>query len=353
MEPDITPMTSASIRSGLDHPWATAVRNLLVAIGLAVFAALSWHIGPERIIAHLQPLGWRVALVFLPYLLVFACDTAGWRYAFEYRSPLNFRRLLAIHIVGKAANIFTPLVPVSGEPIKAYLLQTGGVPFTEGLAAAVISRTVATIAHGLFILVVTGFIVVHLGLPKPLLQAIAATLAIGVVLVGTFLVAQTQGLFAGVLGIGQRLKLGRSSWQEGAQDLDRRLTRYYRQAKGRLGLALAFHLLGWLVEGVEVYVLLMLLNQPRSPTVALGIAALSSAVRAASFMVPGSLGLQEGGNVFIFGSFGLPPDAAMAFSILRRVREWGWAAAGLLLASRLSPEPRLPLTSASAGGRSP
>jgi uncharacterized membrane protein YbhN (UPF0104 family) len=85
--------------------------------------------------------------------------------------------------------------------------------------------------------------------------------------------------------------------------------------------------------------------------VALGVVALSSAVRAASFMVPGSLGIQEGGNVFIFGSFGLPPDAAMAFSLLRRIREWGWAAAGLLLVRRLSPEQRLSLAAARAGGR--
>ena len=55
--------------------------------------------------------------------------------------------------------------------------------------------------------------------------------------------------------------------------------------------------------------------------------------------------------MFIFGSFGLPPDAAMAFSILRRIREWGWAAAGLLLVSRFNPEQRLSLASASAEGR--
>jgi uncharacterized protein (TIRG00374 family) len=344
-------MTSAGVRAGLSHPGAIVVRNLLLVVGLTTFAGLSWQIGPERIIAHLQPLGWRFVLVFLPYLLVFVCDTVGWRYAFERRPPVHFVRLLAIHVIGKAANIITPLVPVGGEPIKAYLLQVGGIPFTEGLASAVIARTVATIAHGLFVLAMTGFTVVHLGLPMPLLQAIAAAFMIGVVLVGTFLVAQTHGLFASVLGIVHRLTRGLASLQEGARDLDRRLARYYRQRRGRFALAMTCHLLGWLVEGVEVYVLLMLLHLPPSPAVALGVVALSSAVRAASFMVPGSLGIQEGGNVFIFGSFGLPPDAAMAFSLLRRIREWGWAAAGLLLVRRLTPEQRLSLAAARAGGR--
>lgn len=107
--------------------------------------------------------------------------------------PVNFIRLLAIQVIGKAANIITPLVPVGGEPIKAYLLQVGGIPFTEGLASAVISRTVATIAHGLFVLAMTGFTVVHLGLPMPLLKAIGAAFVIGVVLVGTFLVLVHSG----------------------------------------------------------------------------------------------------------------------------------------------------------------
>lgn len=107
--------------------------------------------------------------------------------------PVNFIRLLAIQVIGKAANIVTPLVPVGGEPIKAYLLQVGGIPFTEGLASAVISRTVATIAHGLFVLAMTGFTVVHLGLPMPLLKAIGAAFVIGVVLGGTFLVLVHSG----------------------------------------------------------------------------------------------------------------------------------------------------------------
>ena len=148
---------------------------------------------------------------------------------------------------------------------------------------------------------------VHLGLPKLLWHAIAAAFVIWVVLVGTFLVAQTRGLFSGVLGIVQRLKLGLASLQEGARDLDRRLARYYRQRRGRFALSMTCHLLGWLVEGVEVYVLLMLLQLPPSPAVALGVVALSSAVRAASFMVPGSLGIQEGGTCSSSGASASTP----------------------------------------------
>jgi glycosyltransferase 2 family protein len=111
---------------------------------------------------------------------------------------------------------------------------------------------------------------------------------------------------------------------------------------------LTFHLLGWLAERVEVYVLLKLLQLSATAAVAIGIAALSSAVRAASFVIPASLGIQEGGNIFIFSSFGLLADAAMAFSILRRMRELGWSAIGFLLLSWFDMERPRRRTSARA-----
>jgi len=61
-------------------------------------------------------------------------------------------------------------------------------------------------------------------------------------------------------------------------------------------------------------------------------------VRAASFMIPASLGIQEGGTIVLFTSLGLPANAAMAFSLLRRIRELGWLAIGFLLLSRFDIE---------------
>jgi glycosyltransferase 2 family protein len=278
------------------------LRDFLLVIGLGVFAGLSWQIGFQEILVYLQRLGWRFVLVFLPYLLVFVCDTFGWRYAFTEPPPLSFLRLLALQIIGKAANIITPLAPVGGDPVKAYLLQTVGVPFSAGLASLVVSRTIATVAQGIFVLVITVVTFSSLGLPWQLVKAVAAVLVIGAALVGVFLFAQTHGLFTVLLGMARRLQHGLSLLEEGARDLDRRIAGFYRQRWGRCVPSLTFHLLGWFVEGVEVYVLRKLLQLSPTAAVAIGIAALSSAVRAASFVIPASLGIQEGG--------GTPPSSA-------------------------------------------
>jgi uncharacterized protein (TIRG00374 family) len=338
-------MTRGAVARRLTRP---LVRVLPLAVGLAIFAGLSVWIGARDIAVRLYPLGWTVGLVFLPYLLIFFLDALGWRFSFARPIPVDWRRLTGLQIIGKAVNTLTPLVPAGGEPVKAYLLQPHGVSLTEGLASVVVSRTLMTIAQGIFILGATALIGSRVGLDVPLMQAMAVVVLAGLALVAAFVLAQTRGLFARLIGLVRALRLGSSSLAGGAVDLDRRIAEYYRHRWGRLSLALTFHLLGWLAEGLEVYLLLALLDLDRSLVSAVGIAAFSSAIRAASFFVPGSLGIQEGGNVVILVSLGLPPDAAMAFSVLRRVREWGWTAAGFVLLGWLGGSRRVPLASAPA-----
>jgi uncharacterized membrane protein YbhN (UPF0104 family) len=56
------------------------------------------------------------------------------------------------------------------------------------------------------------------------------------------------------------------------------------------------------------------------------IDSLVGALRAASFFVPGALGIQEGGYVLLCGLFGLSPAAALALSLARRARDLLFAA---------------------------
>ena len=51
------------------------------------------------------------------------------------------------------------------------------------------------------------------------------------------------------------------------------------------------------------------------------IESLSQAVRAAAFLVPGALGVQEAGFVAICSAFGIPAAPALALSLVKRVPE--------------------------------
>ena len=49
-----------------------------------------------------------------------------------------------------------------------------------------------------------------------------------------------------------------------------------------------------------------------------------------SFFVPASIGVEEGGIVWLFRAVGLDPDAGAAYAVYRRFRELVWIALGFL-----------------------
>jgi hypothetical protein len=58
--------------------------------------------------------------------------------------------------------------------------------------------------------------------------------------------------------------------------------------------------------------------------------AVTEAVRSAAFVVPGALGVQEGGYLVVGAWLGLGPDVALAVSLVKRVREVVLGVPGLL-----------------------
>jgi len=61
---------------------------------------------------------------------------------------------------------------------------------------------------------------------------------------------------------------------------------------------------------------------------ALAVEAFISVAKALGIFVPGALGVQESGIVFLGYLFGLPPALGVSYAIIRRGREVAYAAIG-------------------------
>ena len=59
------------------------------------------------------------------------------------------------------------------------------------------------------------------------------------------------------------------------------------------------------------------------------IESLLHAVRGAAFAVPGALGAQEGGLIVLCAIFGVPPEAALALSLVKRIPDFVLGLPGL------------------------
>lgn len=305
-----------------------ATRAVLLVGGLMVLAFLVVRVGIESVMSVLSRLTWwQLALICLPYGLIMAVDTLGWRYAF-ISNPPPYLRMLAARTAGEAVNIVTALGSVGGEAVKVWLLRPA-VSYDESVPSVVIAKTTSTMAQTLLLVVGLVLAVTTLTVAGDVIWAMLVLLGVELLLVGGFFVTQVAGL---VRRAGRLLAWsGLIENVSAAEDLDARLRRYYRENWRRFVLSVAFHFGGWLLGALEVLVMLYVLDIPVSMATATVIEAVGSGVRFASFLVPGSLGVLEGANTGVFAALGLGASAGLAFSLVRRARQGVWIGIGLIV----------------------
>jgi uncharacterized protein (TIRG00374 family) len=304
------------------------VKSLLLALGIVVIGVSVYHIGPGPILETLARLTWwQLVVVCLPYAVIMAVDTLGWRFAFP-RDPAPFRRLYGARLAGEALNLVTALGSVGGEAVKAWLIRRD-VAYEESVPSVVIAKTTITIAQALFLLIGVALAWTMLSTDSRVIGAMLWLLVIEVAAVAGFVGVQVAGL----VGRAGRLLEWFGVLQRGdhAQRLDAALRDYYRRDWRRLSLSTGFHLAGWLLGAFEAFVILYFLGVPATLVTATVIEALGAGVRFATFLVPASLGAFESANAAAFDAMGLGAGAGLAFSFVRRARQLVWIGIGLLV----------------------
>jgi uncharacterized protein (TIRG00374 family) len=286
------------------------------------------RIGTEPLLASLSRLTWwQFVLVCLPYGVVMAVDTLGWRYAFP-GEPAPYSRMLAARIAGEAVNVVTAVGSIGGEAVKVWLLRPA-VSYEASVASVIIAKTTITIAQALFLVVGLALAATVVVIDGPIVTAMLGLLVVEVLAVGGFFAAQVTGL---VRRSGRLLAWARVIKDAAyAERLDAALRRFYRHEWRRCLISVAAHLGGWLLGVLEALVIVWALDVPVTVAAAVVIEALGSGVRFATFLVPGNLGTLEGAWAATFAALGVGAGAGLTFSLVRRGRQAVWIGAGLLV----------------------
>ena len=336
-----------SARDSLDEcaiapPWAlargavrTAARPILFAAGLGVVGYLIWDLGPGSIWEAFRRLSWGVLLVLVfPAWIVVVLDTLGWRFTFT-RPPRSLLHLLAVRLAGEAINVSTPTASVGGEPVKAYLLRPE-IPTRDALLSVVADKTTVVVSQ--VILLAVGLLAGLDALPlsHPLMLTMAGLLAVEVICAAGFVVVQLGGVVGGGGRLLSRLGVAPGVAQVKLEGFDQALRATYVERWRPLLASALYHFLASAVETLEIYLIVRFLSVPMPATVALGIGAFGNAVRFLSFMIPGSLGAVEGANVAFFAAFGVAGSLGLTCTLVQRLREILWTAAGFAALSLLS-----------------
>jgi uncharacterized protein (TIRG00374 family) len=305
-----------------------ALKLVLLVLGLALIAVSVRRIGLTPVLETLARLTWwQLVVVCLPYAVITAVDTLGWRFAFP-RGAAPFHRLYGARLAGEALNLVTAFGSVGGEAVKAWLIRRD-VTYEESVPSVVIAKTTLTIAQALFLLIGLVLAWTTLATDSRVLGAMLWLLVVEVVAVAGFVGVQV----AGIVGRAGRLLewFGVLKRDDSAQRLDADLRDYYRQDWRRLSLSTGFHLAGWVLGAAEAYLILIFLEIPADVVTATVIEALGAGVRFATFLVPASIGAFESANAAAFEAMGLGAGAGLAFSFVRRARQLVWIGIGLLV----------------------
>ncbi len=318
------------------------LRLLLVGAGLAFVAWLLRDLGPAAVWDTFLALGWRLAgVMFIPFCAAVALDTLGWRVLLP-DSHAGAAALIGARLAGEAVNLATPTASVGGEPLKAYLVRDR-VPLDLGLASVVADKTSMVIGQAVFLGGGLALAVTALAAPREVTVAMGVLLATEMIGVGGFLLVQLRGGVAGAGRILHRLGVSPAAhYQDLLRDVEDRLMNLYHRRWKRVAASAILHAGGWAVGGLEIYVVVTLAGIPVDLATSFVLEALSTAVRFATFMIPGSLGALEGGNVAAFALFGLPGAVGLSFSLIRRLREATWAVVGLAALAVFKAHPARP-----------
>jgi glycosyltransferase 2 family protein len=210
------------------------------------------------------------------------------------------------------------------------------VPMVEGLASVVIAKTTMTIAQVVFILLGIALAFWTFGAGGSSGQTIAAALvSVVLLMLGTaaFVFVQHKGLFSWLLEFQRKIGLKITyleTREKKLRSLDRTILDFYRDNRLTFTFSTVLFLLGWMAEAVEAYLILYFLGSPTTALSAISIGALASFIKSGTFIIPGSLGAQEGGNMLLLRAFGYSDVTGITFSLFRRFRELVWTGLGLL-----------------------
>ena len=326
------------------------IRWLLLAVGLVVLGGLVRHIGLFQVWDTVERVGFvAFCIILIPLLVVYLLDAYGWSLTLgPWANRVGFVRLFMVRMAGEAINVTTPTAMLGGEPMKAYLLTRYEVPMVEGLASVVTAKTIMVVAQILFMLSGLGVTFWLVGGGE--YNVLVALVTLGLLGFGVFLflLLQRYGIGRGLLTVAdtcgirsQRLE----AWRPQLLELDHTIRTFYGQRRRTFMVSLGIHFVAWVTELFEVYAILYFLGVEVGWLSSFAIAAIAVLIKGSVSFVPGGLGAQEGGYLFLLMALGHDEVTGITFALIRRLREILWILIGLVFLAVLRGKTALATTS--------
>ena len=293
---------------------ALAIVGLLLATGL-----IGW-IGVSGVLRSVLSVGWTGFIGYTAYQLALV-SLLG--LCWQILVPGVRASALPVFVWGRmirdAAGQFLPFSQVGGVVLSSRAVTLFGVGWSTAMASTLADISTEFLAQLAF--AVLGLLVLLSRQPhSELIWPLAAGLAVALAGLTGFVVAQQ-----GAAPLFDRLTARVATpWIEKLAGQVGRLQTEFNLIYRRpvlLALVTAMHLLTWFGTAGASWIAFHLLGAPIDFRAAMAIEALLHAGLTVTFIVPGAAGVQELIYTSLGAVFGVPPEIALAVSLLRRARD--------------------------------
>ncbi len=289
---------------------------LVTVAGLAVTLALIASVGAGDVLGAVRRIG---VPGFIAYCAVTLVILSILGLAWSVLAPGNLSAFIWGRMAREAATDVLPFSQLGGIVVGARAVASRGVASTTVYASLIADQTTelaAQLVYTVGSVVALALLLSHTPTSQNLLTLAAAGLGVSIAVMVAFTIGQRPLLLFGAR-IGSAILPGSVAALTEVRDT---LDAIYRRRRALI-TSFLLHIVTWVGSGAGAWIALTLIDVDLPVGSVIVIEGLIFTLRTAAFLIPGAIGLQEGAYVLIGPLFGLPPEAALALSLLKRARD--------------------------------
>ena len=287
-------------------------------LGLTLFGVLVAYSGAGDVAQAVAAAGWAVLLVVAIRAVIVIGAGIAWHWLFPPEARLSLSVAVGLRFIREGVNVLLPVATIGGDVVGARLATFWRADGAVAGATTIADVAIQAATQAAFALLGIA-ILLWINGDSALLRYAAGGLAVAAILIGAFFAVQAR--------LGARLVawlLHRLGYEGALAALAERLWAGLAAIYARPGpvaRSTLLHMAVWVLGALEVYVALHAMGYPISFAEAVVIESLGQAVRGAAFVVPGGIGVQEGGFIALCALFAVPAGPALALSLVKRVAD--------------------------------
>ena len=293
--------------------------RLLAVAGLALSIWLFLRDNPSAIVALLRQAGLGLAAASLIHLLPMALNARGWQILLPGAGRPTLAAMVRLVWIRESINGLLPVARIGGEIVSFRLMRMIGVRRAPAAASLIVDMSLSVLCQFAVVLLGIGLLATYR--TDDLALQLGIGVAIAAPFVAVFILAQYARPFERVVRLMNQFAAGKLAGVLGhSVRIDRAVRLIYRR-RSAVMRSVIWQSSGFLAGALEIWAALWFLGHPVGPTESLVIEAVIMAVSSAGFLVPGAIGIQEGGFLMIGTVLGLDPSTSLALAVARRLRD--------------------------------